>query len=196
MKTSKTLILTEAAIMLALAVALSFVKIIKMPFGGSVTLMSMLPIALFSIKRGIKWGFFTAFLYAVIHLCMSLGEILTWSLTPAVFAGTVLYDYILAYAVLGLAGKFGKNSYEGKALGVTFALTMRFFCHFVSGIVLWGEYKAHYDWAENMNVAVYSLVYNGIYMFPEILFTSIVGFILLNMPYVRKLFTSDDFSDN
>ncbi|MCL2018136.1 MAG: energy-coupled thiamine transporter ThiT [Oscillospiraceae bacterium] len=188
MKNQKTLILVECAIMLGLAIALSFVKIIRMPFGGSVTLLSMLPIAVVSIRHGLKWGLPVAFLFSLIQFFTSLGEVMTWSLTPAVFAGMTFLDYILAYTVIGLAGVFRKKGVEGQCLGVATALTLRFFSHFLSGVILWGEYKAYYEWASDLSVPVYSLVYNGIYMFPEIIFTTIGAVVLLKTPYIRKLF--------
>lgn len=56
MRQSKVRTLSECAIMLALSIALSFVVIYKMPLGGSVTLFSMLPVMLVSVRHGLKWG--------------------------------------------------------------------------------------------------------------------------------------------
>jgi len=169
---SKIAILAECAVMLGLATALSFVKIIKMPWGGSVTLLSMLPITVVSIRRGIKWGLPVAFLYSLIQFGLDLGEVLTWSLTPTVFAGMLFLDYLFAFSVLGLSGIFRKKGFEGQLLGVIIAVTLRFAFHFLSGMVLWGSYAAEYDWAGG-SVPLYSLIYNGAYMFPEIIFTGI-----------------------
>jgi len=182
---SKTLILAECAIMLGLATALSFVKIIKMPWGGSVTLLSMLPIALVSIRRGVKWGLPVAFLYAVIQFGMDLGDVLTWSLTPAVFVGMLFLDYLFAFSVLGLSGIYRKKGFEGQLLGTVIAVTLRFAFHFLSGMVLWGSYAAEYDWANN-SVPLYSLIYNGAYMFPEIIFTAIGAAIVIKTPFMKS----------
>ncbi|MCL1823028.1 MAG: energy-coupled thiamine transporter ThiT [Oscillospiraceae bacterium] len=188
MKNKKTLILVESAIFLGLAIALSFVKIIKMPWGGSVTLLSMLPVALISIRHGVKWGLPVAFLYSAVHFFTDLGEVMTWSLTPAVFTGMIFLDYLAAFSVLGLAGVFRRKGFEGQCLGVALAVTLRFASHFLSGIILWGEFAAYYDWSQG-SVPLYSLIYNGAYMFPEIIFTTIGAVVLLKAPYVRKLFT-------
>ena len=56
MKNEKVLTLVEGAVMVALATVLSFVKIVHLPWGGSITLLSMLPIIVFSIKRGVANG--------------------------------------------------------------------------------------------------------------------------------------------
>lgn len=52
----KTHALVESAIMIALATVLSYVKVWEMPWGGAITLCSMLPIILVSVKYGTKWG--------------------------------------------------------------------------------------------------------------------------------------------
>ncbi|MCL2698093.1 MAG: energy-coupled thiamine transporter ThiT [Oscillospiraceae bacterium] len=188
MKSKKVLTLVESAVLLGLAFALSFVKIIQMPWGGSVTLLSMLPLAVISIRHGLKWGLSAAFLFSALDFFESLGRVMVWGLTPTVFAGMVFLDYALAYTVIGLAGLFRRKGFEGQCLGVVFAVTLRFVCHFISGIVLWGEYAAYYEWAQD-SVPLYSLLYNGAYMFPEIIFTTIGAVILLKVPYIQKLFT-------
>ena len=61
MKNSKTLTIVEGAVMVALATVLSFIRVYKLPWGGSITLLSMLPIAVFSIKHGVAKGLGAAF---------------------------------------------------------------------------------------------------------------------------------------
>ena len=80
MKNSKTLALVEGAAMIALATVLSLIKVYKLPWGGSITLLSMVPICIFSIKRGIGYGMAVSFLYSLVQLFMDLGEILGWGL--------------------------------------------------------------------------------------------------------------------
>ena len=67
MKNKRTQKLIECAIFIALATVLSLVKIIPMPFGGSVTLLSMLPIIIISYRHGLKWGIPSALIYSVIQ---------------------------------------------------------------------------------------------------------------------------------
>ena len=55
MKTKK---LVTTAMLLAMAVLLSLVQVLKLPFGGSVTLVSMLPVVLIAYMFGTKWGLF------------------------------------------------------------------------------------------------------------------------------------------
>ena len=67
-KTSRTRLLAESAVMIALALVLNFIKFSKLPYGGETTLASMLPILLICIKNGPRWGFLTAFVYSLIQL--------------------------------------------------------------------------------------------------------------------------------
>lgn len=110
MKNTKVLTLVEGAIMIALAVALGFVKFFEFPWGGEITLVSMLPICLYSIKRGPKSGMFVSFVYALIRFLIGItaGRLLSWGLTPFGLAASIIFDFFVAFSVLGLAGLFSK----------------------------------------------------------------------------------------
>lgn len=69
-KTSTTIV--ECAILIAMAFALSFIKIIDMPYGGSVTAASMVPIIVAGYRHGLKWGLLTGFTYSILQLLMDL----------------------------------------------------------------------------------------------------------------------------
>ena len=75
--------LTVSAVFISLATVLSLIKVIEMPLGGSVTLLSMLPIVMLSVMFGLKWGFGAAFVYSLAQLAMGLPAVLSWGLTPA-----------------------------------------------------------------------------------------------------------------
>ncbi|MDR0222218.1 MAG: energy-coupled thiamine transporter ThiT [Oscillospiraceae bacterium] len=188
MKSEKNItvaVLAECAVMLGLATVLSFVKIIPMPMGGSVTLLSMLPIVLISIRHGAKTGLLAAGAYSLIQFAADAGMLFGWALTPAALIGTVTLDYLLAYTGLGLAGAFvNKGGPVAGALAGTAAVTgFRFLCHFISGIIIFGQ------WApDGWNPVLYSLCYNGLYMLPELIFTVAGAAALLKAPYVSKMF--------
>ena len=74
MKNKKVLTLVEGAVMVALATVLSFVKIVHLPWGGSVTLLSMLPIIVFSIKRGVANGLAASFVFALIQFIQGCAD--------------------------------------------------------------------------------------------------------------------------
>ncbi len=182
--------LTLSAVFVALATVLSLIEVIRMPLGGSVTLLSMLPIVMISIMFGLKWGFGTAFVYALGQLALGLPEVLTWGLTPAMLIGTVLFDYIIAFTVLGIAGIFAKKDYAGICGGVALAIFLRFVSHFISGYVIYKnleQFKIFGNIFTNRPF-LYSLAYNGFYMLPELVITTVAAAIIFRIPAVKKLF--------
>ena len=168
---SKTQLMVEAAIMVALSTALSLVKIWQMPLGGSITLLSMLPICLLSLRHGLKWGLGGAFVYAAGQLALGLSEVLSWGLSPISLVGTFMLDYILAFTVLGLSGMFRNRGFTGKMLGVALAIFLRFVCHFISGVIIFDVWMPD-EWS---NIYLYSICYNGAFMLPEMIFTMIAA---------------------
>ena len=125
MKNQKTLMLVEGAVMIALAAVLSLVKVYKLPWGGSITLLSMVPICLYSIKRGAAAGMAVSFVYSVVQLLLDLGEVLSWGLTAGTLVACFALDYILAYSALGTAGIFRRFGTKGWIAGCVFALLLR-----------------------------------------------------------------------
>ena len=161
-RTLKTERLTTSAIMLALsatlAITCALIPFLNLPFGGSFTIASMLPIVLVSYMYGLKWGLFTSFTYAVIQIMMDLALGTSSSVVMALFMPTsdgymgafagvsiIVIDYLIAYTVIGLGGIF-RNSIKKKSLalclGAIFALTLRYIAHVISGAIFYGA------WAE------------------------------------------------
>lgn len=179
--------LTICAIFIALATVLSMIKVYDPPLGGSVTLLSMLPIVLISCMYGLKWGLASSFVYALGQMFLSFGEVCSWGLTPVALASTFVIDYILAYFVLGFSGIFAKKGVAGICIGTVMTLILRFLCHFTTGIVIFDIWLPD-SWN---NVWVYSLCYNGGYMLPEIIFTCIgvglVSGVLFKLPQIKRI---------
>ncbi len=160
MKTKK---LSMAGILIALATVLSFVKLFDMPYGGSVTAGSMVPIILFSMATDFKWGIIQASVYGLIQM------IIGWYAPPAQtiisFITVVLLDYIVAFGVLGLAGGISRRLGDklwSAVVASAVVLILRFICHFITGILIWGSFAP-----EGQPVWLYSLLYNGGYMLIE-----------------------------
>lgn len=182
---NKTKKITVCAMMAAVAFVLAWLSSV-LPFkwaqGGSVTLASMVPIIVASIVTEWKWGLLTAVVYALLQ--MLLGGIPA----PPVqnFTGYVLVislDYIIAFGVLGLADVFFKM-FKKKSAGIVFGAFMvcllRFLCHLLSGVVIWGVYAP-----EGQSIWLYSLVYNGGYMLPETIITTVVTTLLI--PVISRM---------
>lgn len=192
----KTLRLVTSGVLIGLGTVLSVIKVFALPFGGSVTLFSMLPLLVLGYMYGVKWGFLCGTVYGLLQ--MILGATMSQAFAGlGGFAVVVmaLLDYIVAYVVIGLSGMFKgklKNHTLSFALGSTVAILLRLVCHFLSGWILWGSYAASYF--EEMNnsfgsfmltsfdgqllAALYSLVYNASYMLPELLM-SVIGVVAL-----------------
>ena len=209
--------LTESAMLLAVAIVLELISkmfIPEQPFGGQLTFAAMLPIVLVSYRYGMKWGFVTSFTYALLEMAIG-GKTVAAAFQPGYFGdGTMIgnaiimcvLDYIVAYTALGLGGIF-RNKFEKPATalmaGSLVALGARYLAHIVSGYVLfagWAEWYFTQEgfpaWGAQLVSAlspqmlglVYSIVYNGMYMVPEMIFTALAAVFLGRSSEITKRF--------
>lgn len=183
MKTKK---ITTSALLIALATVLMWVsKLIPAPWlqGGSVTIASMVPIVMVGIMFGTKWGLCSSLAYAIIQ--MMFGFYPPPTQTFLNFVLVILLDYIIAFGGLGLSGFFyklsGKKTFSAP-LSAFIVTTLRYICHILSGVLIWGVYAE-----EGQTVLAYSLIYNGTYMIPEIIITTIVTALICRMKIFKKL---------
>ena len=210
---SKTRRLTESAMLLAVAIVLELISkmfIPEQPFGGQITFAAMLPVILISYRHGMKWGFLASFTYALIEMVIG-GKTVAAAFQPGFFGdGTMIgnaiimcaLDYLVAYTLLGLGGIF-RNRVEkpGKALmlGSIVAIGARYVSHVASGYILfsgWAEWYFTQEgfpaWGAQLVSALspemlgftYSLVYNGMYILPEMIFTAIAALFLTRAPHI------------
>ena len=197
---NKTKRLTESAMLIALAVVLEIVGrtvIPPMPFGGQLTLVSMLPVVLISYRHGVRWGLLSGFAYALLQMAMG-ADVVTAAFQPGYFGDERLIgcaivmcalDYLLAYTCLGLGGSFRRRLPVRAALlwGTVLALSARYICHVASGYILfsgWAEWfftqEGFPAWGASLVSSLspnalgftYSVVYNGMYMLPELVITA------------------------
>ena len=190
MRNTKVYALCECAIMLALSVALSYVKFLSLPFDGSITLFSMLPVCLVAIKYGTKWGLGTAFCFSWFQILQ--GGVFGWGLTPTMLISSLLLDYIIAYTVLGFAGMLRKKGYVGMLLEIAAVCFLRFLVHFLAGVILWANFEQFEAFGQVIqnNPTLYSICYNGVYMLPETVLTVAVAAIVLRIPQMKRLVTT------
>ncbi|HHV51089.1 MAG TPA: hypothetical protein GXX54_05205 [Clostridiales bacterium] len=174
MKTNKSLLLTESGIMLACATILSMIEIVRLPYGGSVTLFSMLPVILVAYRRGTLWGLFTAFAFSLLQMLLGLNN-LSYGTSAGAVAAIILLDYVVAFTVLGLGGlfRFMKSQSAGLALGTLLVCVFRYLAHVVVGFTVWRDISI-----PAAQAVVYSFIYNATYMVPETLVTVIGGVII------------------
>lgn len=208
---SATRRLTESALMIAIAAVIELIsKLIglELPFGGTITIASMFPIILISYRHGVKWGLMTGFVYSLVQIVLGVktvsamflpgdDQMILWQAICV-----CLLDYVLAYTVLGFGGIFRnviKKPALGLALGVVVALLLRYLVHIVSGAIFYGAWAEWFFTQDGFPAIgakilekfsgaslsiVYSIFYNGLYMIPEIVITTVVAAVLGNVPQI------------
>ncbi len=164
--------LVESAIMLAIGTVLSFLKLVDLPYGGSVTVASMLPVIIISYRHGIKWGLVTGAAYGIIQQLLGLNT-LSWVTTWQSIVAVILLDYVIAFTCAGLGGMFRKAASQPAALALGGLLVgiLRYLCHVISGATVWAGLSIPTNAA-----LVYSFGYNATYMIPETIVTMIIGY--------------------
>ena len=183
-----------------------------MPFGGQLTLCAMLPIVLISYRHGVKWGFVSAAAYALLEMAIGAKTVMA-AFQPDYFGEGVmlvnallmcLLDYVVAFTVLGLGGVF-RNRIQNPGVslmaGSLVALGARYVAHVLSGYILFAGYAewffTHEDFpfpelgatligtlSPELLGFVYSLVYNAMYMLPEMILTAAVSLLLARIPKI------------
>lgn len=163
---TKQLVFSAAA--MALAMVTSNIKLYDPPFGGSVTLFSMLFICLIGYFFGLRSGLMAACAYGILQLVTN----------PYIVSIPQMFtDYLFAFGALGLSGIFCDKK-NGLIKGYLLGIFGRFVFTFLSGMIFFGYYAADYG----MTAPVYSFLYNGSYIGGE----AVLTLIILAIPSVRK----------
>lgn len=185
----KILALVEGAVMVALAFGLSFVKIFKLPWGGSVTLLSMLPIIVYSIRNGAKYGVMCSFVYALTQLAQGIiaDGLFGWGLTPAMLIACIFLDYIGAFTVLGFAGMLRSKDMKGWIGGAVSVIFVRYILHVISGAAVFASAGKLWEGLEISNPWLYSMAYNSCYMLPEMILTTIGAVLLFKTGAIKMI---------
>lgn len=169
-KTLSTKQLVFCSTAMALAFVTSYFKIFPMPFGGSVTLFSMLFICLVGYWYGVKVGLLTGLAYGILQF---LQEPYVLSLFQ------VGCDYVLAFAALGLSGVFHKSK-NGLLKGYILGVLVRGMFHTLGGYLYWMDYMPE-NFPQSLT-AVYPIVYNYSYLLAE----GVITMIVMTLPPVSK----------
>jgi len=170
MARERILRLTETAIAVALVAVLSNIKVYQMPQGGSITAGSMVPVFYIALRWGAPWGMLAGALAGVVNY-----------LTDPYFVHPVqvLLDYPVAFGALGLAGLLQR----WPAVGVVVGGAGRFLSHVLSGVVFFASFAP-----KGTSPLVYSLIYNGSYMLPEVVISIVLTVLLLrSLPRVEPV---------
>lgn len=159
--------LTISALLIALAVGLGQLKLFEMPYGGTVTVFSMLPIALCGYLLGTRRGVIAGMCVGLLNLIFG-----PYVIHPV----QLLVDYPFAFGALGLAGICSERK-NGLVKGYILGMAGRYICAVVSGIVFFGAYAP-----EGFNAVTWSLFYNFTYLAAE----GVITVIIISLPPVKK----------
>ena len=160
---------TLSALLVALATGLGMLKLFEMPYGGTVTVFSMLPIVLCGYFLGTRRGVMAGFCVGLLNLILG-----PYIIHPV----QLLVDYPFAFGALGLAG-LCRNQKNGLTKGYLLGLFARYVCAVVSGIVFFGAYAP-----EGFNAVTWSLFYNFTYLAAE----GVLTVVIISLPPVKKAF--------
>lgn len=162
--------LVFCAMAMALAFVMSYIKIFKMPWGGSVTLCSMLFIVLIANWYGVKVGILVGFAYSILQFIQE----------PFVLSFfQVCCDYILAFGALGVAGFFAKQSH-GLVKGYIAAVLARGAFHALGGYLYWMDYMPE-NFPQSLK-SIYPIAYNYSYLLAE----GVITVVIISIPAVAN----------
>ena len=173
--------LCEAAVMVALAQVLSYLKLMELPNGGSLT-PAMFPILLFAVRWGWKPGLMAGFVFGLLQLIFDGAYAWGWQ--------SMLLDYLVAFTPLGLAGLFRGKKW-GIFVGTVVGCGLRFIVHYISGVTIYKILEPTEVMGMTFsNPSLYSLVYNGSYMLPNTILALVIAG-LLYVPLKRYILAQD-----
>ncbi len=157
---SRTRVLAEVCVLVALAIVLNALRLYTLPQGGSITVGEMVPILLLALRRGVRTGMLAGAIFGIIDVYFE-----PYAMNPVQF----LLDYPLAFGALGVAGFFRTNPLVGVGAGVG----SRFVLHFISGIVFFAI-----NAPSGGSPALYSAIYNATYLIPGLAISEFVILVL------------------
>lgn len=166
--------LAEGAVMVALSIALSYLKIpIGLAFGGfggSIDLV-MIPLIVYAVRWGCGWGVLAGFVFGTIKYFIGQHSDISWV--------SIIFDYSVAYAFVGFAGLF-KGKYRSLPLAALVGCVARFIVHFISGVTVYAQWMPEeFMGIGHMTPALYSTLYNGTYMLPNTILAVVICALLV-----------------
>lgn len=109
METRRVRLLAETSMFVALSLVLSYLKIYQLPYGGSITLGSMVPILLLAFRWGLRVGVFGGAVFGLAKMVLD-----GWVYNPL----GMFLDYPLAFGLLGIAALFRERPLLGVGVSV------------------------------------------------------------------------------
>ena len=153
MEHSKTRMIAEAGVAIAIAQVLSFITLFHMPQGGSIKAASLVPLMIFAYRWGGTRGIWAGVVYGVLHFLLGFKSSIHYL--------SIILDYLVAYGAIGVCGYF-KDNITGLVSGSIVAIALRWFASVTSGAVVFASYAP-----QGQNPWIYSMIYNASYMVPD-----------------------------
>ncbi len=167
----ETKVLAEIAVFAAFSAVLYTIRPFSLPYGGSITLGSMVPVMWLSLRRNPRVGFTAGAIFGLLALLIDV-TLLPYS--PITNPVQVILEYPIAFGILGLAGVFHRPSVSTAIIGVGISVLAKFFLHFLAGIVFWA-----YTVPQGWNPVAWAAVYNGSFLLAEFIISAILTFLLV-----------------
>lgn len=166
--------LTESGLMLAFATILSILKVVDLPYGGSITVASLLPVIILAYRYGFGWGLLSGFVFGLLQLLLGMST-LSYATSFGAAVAIIFLDYILAFMSTALGGFFNKfeRCSTGLALASFTVCLIRYIFHVISGCTVWAGLSI-----PTQDALLYSLIYNATYMIPETIVTVVAALLI------------------
>jgi thiamine transporter len=173
-KTFETKVLAEIVVVAALSAALYSITLpfLTLPYGGSITAGSMIPVLWISLRRGVRVGLFAGLIFGLVALPIDIIRLPYSPIAPNPIS--LLFDYPIAFGVLGLAALFKTRP----LVGVTVASILKFIAHFISGVAFWYMFAP-------IDPVLWSAIYNGSFMTGEYIISIILMYIIVKKELLK-----------
>ena len=174
----KLVTIVEGGICIAIAIALSYLKIpIGLAFGGfggSIDLV-MIPLIVYAVRRGFGWGLASGLIFGTLKYFLGHHADISWV--------SIIFDYSVAYMFVGFSGLFKKQVENQKLWAMPVAALLgcvcRFIIHYISGVTVYAQWMPEeFMGVTHLTPALYSLLYNGTYMLPNTILAVLICFLL------------------
>jgi thiamine transporter len=161
-------VLAEIVVFAALSCVLYVVTLpfLTLPYGGSITAGSMVPILWLALRRGFRVGISGGIIFGLVALPIDVIRLPYSPIAPNPVS--ILFDYPIAFGLIGLAGLFKTQP----LVGVAVASVAKFLAHFVSGIAFWFMFAP-------VHPVIWSTIYNGSFMTGEFVISIVLMYILV-----------------
>ena len=166
-----------ASVTIAMSFALSYIRFLELPQGGSITFASLLPLMVYSYMFGIRKGVVAGIIYGFLQFIQA-----PWFYHPIQF----LLDYPIAFGAIGLTAIlkekkiFSKNAPVQFALGALLGVTLRYLSHVISGVFVFGSSDPNYG------AVAWSFLYNA-FTFADLAVCLVAGCVLFTSKTFNKL---------